>query len=89
MTADTHAYELPSDVPGLDDAVDDATAGEVVYLTRHGERIAAVVPLQVAMAGAAAVEALEDAEALAATHAALAEGGKPIHADDLHSELGL
>ena len=42
MTA-AHAYELP-DGPGLDDLVRDVADGNVVYLTRRGERIGAVVP---------------------------------------------
>lgn len=78
MTAEAHAYDL-------DEAVRHAAQGEVVYVARHGEQVAAVVPLDVAAAG---VEALEDAEALAATRAALAEGGL-ISAGELHAELGL
>jgi antitoxin (DNA-binding transcriptional repressor) of toxin-antitoxin stability system len=65
MTVIAHAYELPPDAPGLDEAVADAARGEVVYLTRRGEQVAAVVPLSVTTTGSAAVEALEDAEAAA------------------------
>jgi prevent-host-death family protein len=47
MTSVAHAYELPphSDVPA--EAVDAAQHGEVVYLTRSGRRIAAIVPAEV------------------------------------------
>jgi hypothetical protein len=46
----------------------------VVYLTDpQGRRIAAIVPANVAAAGAAAIEALEDAADLAAAEEALGE----------------
>lgn len=41
----------------------------MVYLTRNGEPVAAIVPADVAIAGAAAVEALEDVEDLTAARA--------------------
>lgn len=78
MTAEAHTHDL-------DEAVRQAAQGEVVYVALHGEQVAAVVPLDVAAAG---VEALEDAEALGATRAALAEGGF-VPAEELHAELGL
>ncbi len=58
-----HAYELPA--AGGDELArlaDEAAGGEVVYLTRGGRRIAAIVPLAAGAAGMAALEALEDAE---------------------------
>lgn len=40
-----HAYELPEHgAGGLDQALAEAAAGETVYLTRHGQPVAAVVP---------------------------------------------
>lgn len=68
--------ELP-----IDDAAELAGAahaaaerGQVVYLTDpQGRRLAAIVPASVAAAGAAAIEALEDAADLAAAEDALAE----------------
>lgn len=60
MSIGGHAYELPEHGAGsgLDDAVAEAAAGETVYLTRGGRRVAAVVP-------PAAVEAAEERQAAA------------------------
>jgi hypothetical protein len=62
--------------------VDAAVGGEVVYLTRAGQRVAAVVPPDVAAAGQAAVTALEDAADLRDARRRLAEsrlaGEEPI-----------
>ena len=68
--------ELPiDDAAGLAGAAHDAAErGQVVYLTDpQGRRLAAIVPASVAAAGAAAIEALEDAADLAAAEDALAE----------------
>jgi len=85
MTA-AHAFELPphADVPA--EAVDAAADGQVVYLTRGGRRIAAVVPADVATAGAAAVEALEEAEDVRAARAALDDHSARIPLDDVLAE---
>ena len=50
-----HAYELHGEPAELDRLADAAGSGEVIYLTRGGRRIAALVP-------ADAAEALERAE---------------------------
>lgn len=89
MTAAHAAYEVPAHTPVPADAVDAAEGGEVVYLTRDGEPVAALVPPDVAAAGSAAVIALEDAADLRAARAAIAEGGDPISSEDLWAELGL
>jgi hypothetical protein len=68
--------ELPiDDAAALAGAAHDAAErGQVVYLTDpQGRRIAAIVPASVAAAGAAAIEALEEATDLAAGEEALAE----------------
>jgi len=88
MTA-AHAYELPPDDTAPAGAVRGAAHGDVVYLTRQGEPVAAVVPPDVAAAGLAAVTALEDAADVRAARAALAEGGETIPAERLWAELGL
>jgi prevent-host-death family protein len=62
-----------------------AYAGEAVYLTRRGRRLAAVVPVEVLEA----LEAAEDATDVAAARAALAEGGPFISSEELRAELGL
>jgi antitoxin (DNA-binding transcriptional repressor) of toxin-antitoxin stability system len=55
--------------------VDAAEHGQVVYLTRKGQPIAAVMPADVAAAGAAAIEALEDAADLRVARTARDEPG--------------
>jgi hypothetical protein len=68
--------ELPIDDPaGLANAAREAAEyGRVVYLTDpQGHRIAAIVPANVAAAGMAAIEALEDAADLVTADDALAE----------------
>jgi hypothetical protein len=71
-------------------AQDAVERGQVVYLTdAQGRRPAAIVPPEIAAAGAAAVEALEDAADAAAAHAALDEPGESIPGDELWRELGL
>ena len=81
--AHSHAFELPPDNPAPADAVAAAESGEVVYLTRHGAAVAAIVPPEVAAAGMAAVIALEDAADLRTARAAIAEQGEPISHDDM------
>jgi hypothetical protein len=89
-----HAYELPHDhsASALEQLADAAAEGEVIYLVREGARVAAVVSTDVAAAGSAAIEALEDASDIAAAQAALAEidaGAEPIPAEQLWAELDL
>ena len=81
--AHSHAFELPPDSPAPAGAVAVAEDGEVVYLTRRGAPVAAIVPPDVAAAGMAAVIALEDAADLRAARAALAEAGAPISHDEM------
>lgn len=70
----------------LAEVVEDAErAGEVVYLTRHGRRVAAIVSPELA----AEIEAAEDAADLAAARAALEEGGEPIPWEQVKVELDL
>lgn len=70
----THAHELPvADDGELGRLADEAAGGEVVYLTRGGRRVAAVVSVAAGAAGVAALEALEDAADTAAADAAMDE----------------
>jgi hypothetical protein len=63
-----HAYELHGDDPGAVERLAQAAGfGEVIYLTRAGEAVAAVVPAALA----AAIEAAEDAEDIAAADEAM------------------
>lgn len=80
-----HAYELPPDDTAPADAVHEAAAGEVVYLTRNGTAVAAVVPAD----AAEYLQALEDAADAIAARRALAEGGPSIPAEQVWAELGL
>lgn len=85
------AFELPPHSAAPAEAVDAAIDGQVVYLTHNGEPAAAIVPPDVAAAGAAAIEALEDADDVRAARAALADPDPSVpmsevlaaYADDL------
>jgi hypothetical protein len=57
----------------------------VIYLTRDGRRLAAIVPVDVA----AGIEAAEDAVDIAAAQAAMAEPGEDIPAEGVWAELGI
>lgn len=77
---------IPEARDHLSEVAHDAAGGQVIYLTdEHGERLAAIVPADVA----AEIEAAEDAADVAAARAALAEPGDPIPAERLWAEMGL
>ena len=84
-----HAYELPTAEGELGRLAAEAEGGEVVYLTRHGRRVAAVVPVAAAVAGTAALLALENDEEERAAAEALAEweadGFRTVQADEVWS----
>jgi len=70
----------------LDEVADESAAtGEVIYLTRDGRRLAAIVPAEVA----AEIEAAEDAADIAAAEAAMAELDEDIPAEAAWTELGI
>jgi antitoxin (DNA-binding transcriptional repressor) of toxin-antitoxin stability system len=83
------AYELPSDETALAEAVREAEGGEVVYLTRHGERVAALVPPEVARVGAAVIEALEDEEDIRCAREALEDPAPSIPWEQVKAEADL
>lgn len=66
-------------------AAESAATGEVIYLTRDGRRLAAIVPAD----AAAGIEAAEDAADIAAAEAAMAEPGDDIPASAVWAELGI
>ena len=66
-------------------AEESAATGEVIYLTRGGHRLAAIVPAD----AAARIEAAEDAADIAAAEDALAEPGENIAASVVWAELDL
>jgi antitoxin Phd len=89
-----HAYELvhPDADNELDRLAATASEGEVIYLTRAGERIAAVVPADMAAAVEAVIAALEDAADARAAREAMAEieaGAPTIPLAQLEADLGL
>ena len=85
MSDGAHAYELPADQSVPADAVREAAEGEVVYLTRNGTRVAAVVPAD----AAEYLEALEDAADVIAARRALAEQAPSVTAEQVWAELGI
>jgi antitoxin Phd len=83
-----HMNEVPiSEASGhLNEVADESAAtGEVIYLTRDGRRLAAIVPAEVA----AEIEAAEDAADIAAAEAATAEPGEDIPAEAVWADLGI
>ena len=79
------------------DAAHDAARGQVVYLTEHGERLAAIVPADLAaelenLTPAQFRELLEDFADAQAARESLAEveaGAEPVPAEQVWAELGL
>lgn len=86
--------QVPGDVAA---AAHDAARGKVVYLTEHGQRVAAIVPADLAadlenLTPEAFRELLEDfADALAGQEALaeIEEGASPVPAERVWAELGL
>lgn len=86
--------EVPREVT---EAAHDAARGQVVYLTEHGERLAAIVPAELAvelenLTPAQFRELLEDFADAQAAREALAEveaGAEPVPAEQVWAELGL
>jgi prevent-host-death family protein len=79
------------------DAVHDAARGQVVYLTEHGERLAAIVPAELAaelenLTPQQLRELLEDFADAQAARESLAEveaGAEAVPAEQVWAELGL
>jgi antitoxin (DNA-binding transcriptional repressor) of toxin-antitoxin stability system len=86
--------EAPREVS---DAAHDAARGKVVYLTEHGERLAAIVPAELAaelenLTPQEFRELLEDFADGQAAREALAEveaGAEPVPAEQVWAELGI
>jgi antitoxin (DNA-binding transcriptional repressor) of toxin-antitoxin stability system len=91
--------EIPLDEASgaVSDAAHDAARGQVVYLTEHGERLAAIVPAELAaeienLSPEAFIELMEDFADARVAREALAEletGARPIAAQEVWAELGL
>jgi antitoxin (DNA-binding transcriptional repressor) of toxin-antitoxin stability system len=90
--------ELPvEDAPDVAGAAHEAARGQVVYLTEHGERLAAIVPPEFAAAlegmtpgeAAGLLEDLADVADARASLAELAAGAKPVPAEYVWAELGI
>jgi len=81
----------PREIPVTDartqlaEVIEHVGTGEIIYLTRHGRRVAAIVPVD----DAEALERAEDAYLSRLAAQAVAEGGEPIPMADLIAELGL
>jgi antitoxin (DNA-binding transcriptional repressor) of toxin-antitoxin stability system len=95
--------EVMSEIPldeaprEVSDAAHDAARGKVVYLTEHGERLAAIVPAELAaelenLTPQEFRELLEDFADGQAAREALAEveaGAEPVPAEQVWTELGI
>jgi antitoxin (DNA-binding transcriptional repressor) of toxin-antitoxin stability system len=90
--------ELPlEDAPDVVGAAHEAARGQVVYLTEHGERLAAIVPAEFAaalegMTPEEAIGLLEDLADVADARASVAElaaGATPVSAEHVWAELGI
>jgi DNA-binding MarR family transcriptional regulator len=87
--------EIPlEEAPGqVTDAAHDAARGQVVYLTEHGERLAAIVPAELeSLTPQQLRELLEDFADAQAARESLAEieaGAEPVPAEQVWAELGL
>ena len=77
-----YAFELPPHEGAPAEAVDAAVGGEVVYLTRDGEPVAALVSAD----AAEYLEALEDAADIIAARRALADPAPSIPLAELLAE---
>jgi antitoxin (DNA-binding transcriptional repressor) of toxin-antitoxin stability system len=81
----------------VSDAAHDAARGQVVYLTEHGQRLAAIVPAEMAaelesLSPEAFRDLLEDFADSQVAREALAEveaGARPVAAEDVWAELGI
>jgi antitoxin (DNA-binding transcriptional repressor) of toxin-antitoxin stability system len=78
-----HDFELLPHAGVPAEAVEAAEHGQVVYLIRDGEVVAAIVSADIAAAGAGAVEALETAEDIRAARASLADPEPDIPLEDV------
>lgn len=91
--------ELPLDEAprAVSDAAHDAARGHVVYLTEHGQRLAAIVPAELAaelegLSPEAFRDLLEDFADSQAAREALAEieaGARLVAAEDVWAEIGI
>ncbi|MCB0912034.1 MAG: type II toxin-antitoxin system Phd/YefM family antitoxin [Propionibacteriaceae bacterium] len=74
----------------LADVVDAARVGhDPIYLTRRGQRVAAVIDAEDLNRLIAAAEDLADIEAARAARAEIAEGEPPIPWEQVRADLGL
>jgi DNA-binding MarR family transcriptional regulator len=87
--------EIPlEEAPGqVTDAAHDAARGQVVYLTEHGERLAAIVPAELeSLTPEQLRELLEDFADAQVARESLAEieaGAEPVPAEQVWADLGL
>ncbi len=84
----TTTYELPNDLQLSELAVDAVEHGQVVYLTRGDERVAALVPPEVAASAEAVSRLVEDQIDLALMREAR-ESGPSIPWEQARKELDL
>jgi prevent-host-death family protein len=81
----------------VSDAVHDAARGQVVYLTEHGVRLAAIVPAELAAelehltpeAFRELLEEFADVQAARESLAEIADGAEPVSAEQVWAELDL
>jgi hypothetical protein len=91
--------EIPLDEASgeVNDAAHDAARGQVVYLTEHGVRLAAIVPAELAAefehltpeAFRELVEEFADVQAARESLAEIEAGAEPVSAEQFWAELGI
>jgi antitoxin (DNA-binding transcriptional repressor) of toxin-antitoxin stability system len=87
--------EIPLDEASreVSDAAHDAARGQVVYLTEHGVRLAAIVPAELEHLTPEAfrelVEEFADVQAARESLAEIEAGAKAVSAEQVWAELGI
>ena len=75
--------------PGVAAPAHEAARGRIVYITEHGERVAAIVPAAIAAELAELLEDFADAAAAREARASIEAGEPLVPWDQIKAEAGL